>query len=264
MTQDNKTKKKKRLSPIMGIGLLLIVSLLAFNGYTLAKYIFGHEQEAVFVAKDFYFESDLLKSTDVTIPQYILQTGVNDITFVLKNHPDELRTSEVDIAYSVTLKKDGDSNPVTKTGTLEIDEKNETIYFDNLAPGTYTVTAEATAPYAKTLRAEFVVTGMDNNIRWKVNDNAQSPFLQLIVQTADSDGDILISWPNGVVPDNTDALLAGAISKAGDDENYPVSMQANAEYAFVFFKEDPDRNYSTDDFATVGTNNTIHIVEKTA
>ena len=84
MTQDNKTKQKKRLSPIMGIGLLLIVSLLAFNGYTLAKYIFGHEQEAVFVAKDFYFESDLLKSTDVNLSQYTLQTGVNDITFIYR------------------------------------------------------------------------------------------------------------------------------------------------------------------------------------
>ena len=261
MTQDNKTKK--RLSPIMGIGLLLIVSLLAFNGYTLAKYIFGHEQEAVFVAKDFYFESDLLKPTDVNLPQYTLQTGVKDIIVTLKNYPDELRTSEVDIAYSVTLKKDGDSEPVTKTGTLEIAEKNEIISFDNLAPGTYTVTATATKPYTKTLRAEFVVTGMDNNIRWKVNDNAQSPFLQLIVQTADSAGAIRISWPNGVVPDNTDALLAGAISNDGD-EDYFVSMQANAEYAFVFFKEDPDRNYSTDDFALVGNNNTICIVEKTA
>lgn len=244
--KKNARTSKKRLPAAARIGLMLVAVLILFNGYTLAKYLFQKQEKPLFQAKNFYFESDLLAPSTKTMPQYTLQAGVNKIEFLLKNHPDALRVSEVDIAYTAVLEQDG-ADPETTNGTIEISEKNETVSFENLQPGTYTVTASATAPYTATLQARFTVVGTDSNIVSSVFDGAGSPNLKVTVTTADYAGNIVITWPAGVLPDNTDPLLQGVT-----EQSCTVAVNAQSEYTFQFFKTNPNAVYDNTQ-VTVGT-----------
>ena len=115
------------------------------------------------------------------------------------------------------------------------------ISFDNLTPGTYTVTATATKPYTKTLQARFTIVSTDYELSYSVSDAPNSPYLKVTVTTTDYSGDIVISWPEGVLPDNTDPLLKNA-----DGQSCVISVKAQSEYTFQFFKTNPSNNYSND------------------
>ena len=110
----------KKLPLVGQCGLLLIAVLLAFNGYTVAKYVFQQEDEPVYAAENFYFESDALKEQSATgYPSYTLKRGVDAITVDLRNYPDALRRSEVDLKYEVRLINKKDSSEIAAvTGTL--------------------------------------------------------------------------------------------------------------------------------------------------
>ena len=74
----------------------------------------------------------------------------------------------------------------------------------------------------------------------QVNDNIGSPFLHVVVTTTDYHGDVIISWLDGVVPDNTDPLLAFASGMSCQ-----VTVKANSQYTFTFYKNDPTKDYSS-------------------
>lgn len=244
--------KTKQASMAQRIGLLLLAVMVLFNGYTLAKYLLEKDGKVAVVAKNFYFESDLLAvSTDAT-PHYTLQAGVDTISFNLMNYPDELRVSEVNIAYKVTLT--GGTENRTQKGTIETvtdqgyKRISTMITFDDLDPGTYTVTAEATSPYTQTLQGQFTIVGTNNDLSYTVSDASGSPNLKVTVTTTDYSGNIIISWPADVLPDNTDPLLSGA-----SGQNCTIAVQANSEYTFQFFKTTPSGDYTND--ITVVTEN---------
>jgi len=230
--------KTKRTPMALKIGLLLLAVVVLFNGYTLAKYFMESDQKVPVVAKSFYFESDLLAISTGAIPQYTLQAGVDEISFSLMNYPDELRDSEVNISYSVSLTKDG-SEINSTSGTITAGRNSVPIKFTDLLPGTYTVTATATNPYTQTLQGRFTIVGTDYGLNYTVSDASGSPNLKVTVTTTDYSGNIVISWPAGVLPDNTDPLLRSA---AG--QSCTVQVNAQSEYTFQFFKTNPNADYS--------------------
>lgn len=239
MKKTGKHQAKTKRSPMaLKIGLLLLAVVVLFNGYTLAKYFIEKDQKVPIVAKSFYFESDLLAVDTITIPQYTLQAGLDEISFSLMNYPDKLRDSEVNISYSVSLSKDG-SEIQSTSGTIEAGRNSVPIKFDDLSPGTYTITATATNPYTQTLRGRFTIVGTDYGLNYTVSDASGSPNLKVTVTTTDYSGDIVISWPAGVLPDNTDPLLRSA---AG--QRCTIQVNAQSEYTFQFFKTNPNADYS--------------------
>ena len=219
--------------------IAFIIILVVISGYTMAKYIMNIDSENMFVAKSFYFESDLLTEASDTPPQYQLQAGEDTITFSLMNYPDELRTSEVDIECEIILKSD--SGDITrKTITLTGSEKDvQAVSFEGLSAGTYTVTANAVSPYTASLNAQFTVIGLAESIGYSVSDGEGSPILKVTVTSTDYEGDITINWPEGVYPDITDPLLENA-----SGQSTTVSVDMYSEYTFQFFKEDPNENYT--------------------
>ena len=221
--------------------LLLLVLVIPGGGVLFAKYAAVEYSENAYVARNFYFESDMLAESSGAVPQYSLKAGVNEISFLLMNHPDNLRFSEVDIDYTVTITGEGINETLPEMTLTGNRKTSEEIRYAVSEPGTYTVTAVATAPYTKTLQAKFTVTGKDEEISINVGDAAGSPNIKVTVTTADYEGDIIITWPAGVVPDNTDPLLRDA-----SGNSCTVHVKKNSEYTFQYFKNNPNSDYSKD------------------
>ena len=237
--------KGKKQFPLSGMGISLLVILLTFSGYTAAKYVRSQKEEPLYVAKSFYFESDLLEApaSNGEIPKYTLQDGESTIAFQLKNYPDDLRTSEVDITYTVKLTTtDGMAvtDQIDKEGTLGSNAQTAIpVSFTGLSAGSYLVTAVATDPYISTLQAEFTIEGLSMDINSSVRDGAGSPNLMVTVTTTDYEGHITISWPDGVLPDNTDPLL-----ETVSGNSCTVNMKKHSEYTFQFFKTNTKEDYT--------------------
>ena len=248
--KDKHQKKVKKIPiwPIIFIPLLVV-------GVTLAQYVAEKHKEDVIQTGSFYFESTLLKEENPPIYEY--EKGVNSISVDLNNFVDELRNSELNIDYIVSL-TDSNGNTMTdingntiadKTGVLPKNRRHtENIKFENLKSGTYTVTANATGPFQKTLKANFVITQRDDEIKYSVSDSIRSAILQLTVSTQDYSGDVQINWPEGVSPDSSESKFQN-VNSGFLQGNCLIHFEANSEYTFNFFKKDPNNVFKTENFS---------------
>lgn len=237
-------KSNPKLNIIFNIAVLVVIPCLII-GATVAKYISEDEVDMAYSAKNFYFESDLLKE-DITDAEYNYAEGIDSISFYLKNNADSLRFSEVDINYTATLTKDGTVIDI-KTGTIAKDAVNTSaVQFDNLEGGEYVVTAEATSPYSKTLTGKFILAGVDKTLSWDIVDSANSPIVELTVTSKGYDGLITISYPEGIQPDNTDSKLETVTS------TYVTSrFEKSSSYTYTFFKTNPATVFTKDSFSVI-------------
>ena len=224
--------KKKALSVFSVCMLVFLVCAIGLSAFVWAKYISEEAKDTVVAAKSFYFESDLL-STDR--PTYTLAPGTQSITIRLKNHADALRFSDVNISYKVTA-----TGQTAKTGTLTGGKNSDVdITFDKLSAGSYIVTAEATSPYSKILSATFVIPAEAGNIQYSVSDAKNSPVLQVKVWSNDYSGNVKLSWPSAIYPDNTDPLLKNVTGTS-----VTLNFDSDSEYTFRFFKSSPATVYT--------------------
>lgn len=238
--------------------IILFVIFLGFFSYSLAKYIDNRNKNLLYEAQAFYFESNYLNDI-ASVKSYTLETGIDYIEFDIKNNIDELRYSDVTISYTVTLTDlEGNSvqdksgvtvSPITSTLTSGSITKN-THRFSNLKDGVYVVNASSKKPYTKTIKANFIITNNNTNISYSVTDTASSPILQLTVNTNDYKGNIKITWPNGVTPDNTNSLFSDVTSGYSSSSKV-INVVKNGEYTFQFFKQNPTTVFVKENF-TVG------------
>lgn len=243
-------KAKTRIKINKKIFMLLILFILSISMvfFSQAKYVFEDEQTDSYVAKNFYFKSNLLTTNTTT--SYTYGNGENKIEFTISNSEDELRFSEVDINYTATLKDLSGNVIETQEGTLSKDTLDiKTISFTDLETGTYKVTLESTSPYSKILYGTFYITAKDENINYEVSDSENSSILYLTINAKDYAGDVLIAYPSGLKFDNTDSKI-----KSYTDTTLTISFENYSEYSLIFFKEDITQIYKTADF-TVEKNN---------
>lgn len=234
--------KKKILSVFSVCMLVFLACAVGLSAFVWAKYLSDEAKDTVVAAKSFYFESDLLSAEQ---PTYTLAPGTKSITIRLKNHADALRFSDVNISYKVTA-----TGQTAKTGTLTGGKNTDVdVTFDNLTAGTYTLTAEATSPYSKVLSAKFVIPDEEGGIAYSVIDVKNSPVLRLTVWTNDYSGNVKLTWPSGVYPDNTDPLLASVTGTAAT-----LNFKNDSEYTFVFFKNTPSTVYTREQITAVKAN----------
>ena len=83
------------------------------------------------------------------------------------------------------------------------------------------------------------MVGGSEKISYNVSDASGSPNLKLTVTTAEFSGSVTISWPEGVLPDNTDPLLENA-----SGNSCTVTLEKYSEYTFQFFKTDPSQDHT--------------------
>lgn len=234
---------------------ILVFFIVLFSGIAFSRYVNNSTKSTLYVANGFYFESEELIAG--TSKRYVLQNGVDEITIEIKNYPDSLRTSETDIKYKISI-TDQNRNPVTDKedntvnpieGKLEGNKQSrEKVTFSKLKNGTYRVTAVSTEPYSKILEGVFQITNSNNEINYSVSDALGSPIVQLIVETYDYEGDVVITYPSGLSPDNTDSFFKNVNTGTNSGE-VTVHFEANSEYIFQFFKTNPNILFTKSQFS---------------
>lgn len=140
------TYKIQRNVKILIMVIVLLVCTLTVS-IVAAKYITEKSSDGSIRASEFYFTSDFLDGKTHT-----LVPGSTSITFTLGNHGDDLRYSEVDINYTVTITPEATAATVTNgTGILKKDKISDaSVTISDLKPGnTYTVTAVGKGGYEK-------------------------------------------------------------------------------------------------------------------
>lgn len=247
---DKKTKKKRLSFPLLGL-LLILACGLCFGGITAARYVLDWASgNGIASAHKFYFTSDHLSADDVPVYQLgDFIPGTSKITFTLQNFVDEKRISESEISYTVTADAASAGGPIDSiNGTIGVDAETATVNLsvplDCFANGKATVTVTAvSAPYQETLSAVFVLYQHIESVSYTVYDSMKENRIILYVTTGDKAGTVTIKAPEGVIFDRTDGRLT---SFSG--QTCTFNANANAEYSFAFFKEDPKSVYIKDNF----------------
>ena len=208
-------KKKTHRKGILRVCLVLVLILLASGGIgtAVAKYIQSTGGKIMMKAPEFYFTSDLL--TEDGNVSYMLNSNTTQVQFLLRSTADELRNSDMKIGYTVSLEKPQDAGgylDITE-GELTGTEKTKTVTLRDVQPGvTYTVTAIGEAGYTQELSATFRVADKDQNV---YKNLTQSPdgYLLLTVWTHNVAGTLNISFPECLVPDNTNPDMESVFNR---------------------------------------------------
>lgn len=249
--------KTRRLLILAGAVLLLAV-LLAI-GVAFAKYADSKSEKIPVSSKAFYFESDYLTEDN---HEYALNSGTTSVEFKLYNFENELRFSEVDCTYAVSVgTQDASFTSMTSTYTLQQSElpQTQTVNLDGLKDGySYAVTVTATGGgYTKTLYATFTVGKTDG---FYMNLSDEGSYVVLTVWTENITGNVEISVPAGLIPDSTDSVFAnvknynGGTYKSFNFEDTSSFTSRYSSHSYRFFKtSDYD---STSDFTVKMGNKT--------
>lgn len=238
---------------IIALIVCVVASSFALSG-TLAKYLHSERADSEIKAPDFYFESNLLTVAGDQV--YQLTYGTKEISFSLKNFADEFRYCEMDISYTVSVEGGGTLN--TASGTLTGGNKtSHTITLSGLEDGkTYTITATGNAGFEQTLSAKFSVRAEKNNV-YKYVDDSHPNYVLLTVWSQHRTGDALITFPKGLIPDNTDPILKD-VKNLQDGEYQSGSFTDSQSFVtsyssrtYRFFKTG-NTDYSEADFTVTG------------
>lgn len=219
--KSKKTAYKRKYLAYLPI-LLILALILALSGVVYARYSYREGTNGMMHAKEFYFSSNLLDGGEHT-----LAPGSTEITFTIGNHEDALRYSETTISYSVKVNGATPSG-TNLSGTLTAGAiSDQQVTITGLVPGqSYEITAEGVGGYHQSLSAWLVVPVAENSL-YKYLDTSNPGYVLLTVWSKGVKGDVVITAPSTVIPDNTDAVMRGA--KTGDSFTDTVSFQ-NAGY----------------------------------
>ncbi len=226
------------------IGAILLILLIA--GVS-ARYVKTDEQNDSAVAKDFYFTSDILDGGTHTITA-TQANGTAKLELTLMNHADDLRFSQTDIEYSVSVKENGSDTELATaaagtniTGTIASGAGNDQkVTVTGLEPGkTYKVTATTDNIYSKTLTGTVKVNSSDSSLYGSINDKGE--YIEVAVWTKDYSGSVEVAAASSLIPDNTDRYM----TSAGIGSTVTVSdWKKDTSHAFRFFKNDSSKTYS--------------------
>jgi len=240
---------KKTVAIILSSAVIL--GGLVSGGVVLAKYAQDHWSDNLVDLSKFQFSSNLLKPASENATYH---NATNTISFDLMNYVDDIRKSELDIVYEVSIECDGEpvQNPTGTniSGTISAASATETrVTYSNLQYGkSYVVTARSTKYYTKELSATFVIPAENDAVQ--VSIEKTDYVVTIIVKTDNFAGNANITWQNGYVPDNSYAPLSGATGIS-----HSVAIGSKSTYKFKFFKSDLDAAYNESAFTFSATSN---------
>ena len=260
MNETKGKKKSGRRRPwFFALLLLLLFGALAVGSGVAAKYLTARKQPQNIVdTQMFYFTSNYLTDED-PMPEIPVSAGTTSLTFDLYNYADELRNAELDIEYTLTLEKPEGSSAALSlvSGTLTKNtHDSQTITLSGLENGKeYVVKAVGTNGYSKTIRAKFVVAPDPAKV-YKSLDTSHALYVLLTVWTeGEAKGAASITYPQGLIPDNTDRAMRTWPSSLLSQRTGTDSSSFTTEYSshtYRFFTADPG-SFSVSDFqVTVG------------
>lgn len=216
-----KNKKEKK---ILYTAAVLLLILILMTGMLVAKYISERNSNGLVRADNFYFTSSLLDGKSHT-----LSPSSTSVTFTLGNHEDDLRFSEVDINYTVTVDNAG-ATVTGGTGSLEKGSvKDAEVTISNLEPGTYKITAVGEGGYSKTLTATIVVPEKAVQLYQYQDSSADEYIILTVWNEGDASGKVTITYTGA--PDNTNPDMASWLTNGTQE----VTIQPHESKTFRFF-----------------------------
>jgi len=228
---SSRKAKKNRTGTAMAALAMSFVLLLILISAALGKYQHQIDNDGYVKAKDFYFTSDFLDGGVHTLTP-IDSTGNTSVTFTLGNHADELRWSEVDISYAVTVASNGGGTSTVENGSGTLTSgsvKDATVTLTFTSSGTYTVTATGTGGYTKTLTATIVIPDQSAHL-YQYRKNGDGYVLLTVWNEGNQDGDVTITYSG--IPDNTNPNMTGWKT---DGSSETVTIKAHESKVFRFF-----------------------------
>lgn len=231
------------------IGILVCVLAIALFflliGNVVSKYVYKNNGQGVALAHEFYFGSDCLTEEG---KEYVLSPGCTSVDVSLRNFPDELRFATTEVAYILTVKEKGnDEVLLQKTGTLAPNKKSEATESIPVQSGkTYEVTAYGNGGFVKTLKATFIILPESAGIYKYVDDYDE--YVVLTVWSENITGNVGITFPASLLPDNTDDAMTGALRTDGnviDSDNF---KKAYSSHSYRFFKTNAELSYTVENF----------------
>ena len=208
-----------------------------------AKYVYKQIKTGKASSPFIYFTSNLLREDN---PTYTLNSDMTQISFTLANCADELRFSDVDIDYEVTVETAG-PDCVIENGEGQLAKNGisqETITIKNVKKGqTYKVTAVGKNGFEIELSATFKI--MEDGGFYKNTDISNGSYVLLTVWTLNMNGDVKIEFPAGLIPDNTDPRMANVHNYVdgqyvayvfNDVESFGDTNKKSSSHVYRFFK----------------------------
>lgn len=246
LSPEAKKKSMGAMAAALAVGLVLLVALV---GAVVGRYQYQTKPDSPVRAQEFYFVSDLLDGATHT-----LAPGSTEVSFTLSNHADDLRYSEMDITYAVTVEAaDG-----TGAGSVVVDygsddkqllQKNTksdaTVTIKGLQSGkTYTVTAvgkgrnaDSVQGYEKTLTATIVVQAATGQL-YQYQETSSGEYTLLTVwNEGDETGMVSISYTG--IPDNTNPNMTDWETGGPDDKKVTkanINIGPHESKVFRFFE----------------------------
>lgn len=272
--------KRKKINKLK-IGIVIFLIVLAFSIAVFGRFIYTNIREAYFIARQFYFTSDILTTTGATYT-YTNWGGVDvyEIDFDLYSYNNKIERLDYDLGYTVTCKPLSDKiecsgiNTVDG-GTLEADGKTRSlsgvIYTsqDNTSRIKIYVTpkenanikigdtikvevkAKTTDPYEKEISCVFslIVSTYELNT-YSIEDVANRDYaiLQLVNANNTATQVTLEFDPNELRLDMNDEIYQGSESIEKDTNNYVTkiifNLEAEATKNVKFYKVDKTKDYT--------------------
>ena len=262
MAVITKNRKLHRILIPLLIVLALTVVLGAFGG-AYAKYIREEKvAEEQVSSKNMYFASDYLTEQGAAYTIW-----GNSVTIQLRNYPDALRESELDVNYRVSVDngatvKIGDQAPTSGPleGTLTAGSRQTVnVVISGMQPGqTYTVVATGSNGFSTTLSATFTVQAAENGVFMSMEQTEYYVLLTVWTQNV-SGGDqgAKIIVPAGLLPDNTDPIMQNVTAGSSyftDTESFDNPYSSKT---YRFFKQTTGANFQLAQFTGVKVGNVV-------
>ena len=246
-----KTEKYRKF--VVPLVLVLAFAVTLSIGGIYAKYVKSYRDTGLIISKTMYFASDCL--TEEGAAYTISDT---EVTIKLMNYPDELRVSEIPVNYIISVEPNDGVDVSSNSGSLgeyDFERASVEIVISGLQRGkTYTVTAFGENGYKKTLKATFKVAPDENNLYYDIAQNEY--YVLLTVWTENVTGDVTITFPDTLLPDNTDALLREVTQTQGTFSDAESFVKEYSSRTYRFFKTN-EITYKKEDFTVDFLNNSV-------
>ncbi len=223
---SHKAGKKGLGAAALAVCLVLFVILISA---VIGRYQSQFGSDGSARALNFYFTSDLLDGGAHT-----LAPETTELSFTLGNHADELRFSEMDISYEVTVTP-ADGVTIEKgTATLTKNKKSDAkVTLKGLKPGEYTVTAVGEGGYSKTLTATVVIPEKKARLYWH-QENVSGEYLLLTVWNEGGvAGKVTVNYIG--IPDNTNPNMTDWVTADTDFASEEITIEPYESKVFRFF-----------------------------
>ena len=198
----------------------------------------------------FYFTSDRLTEEG---KEYQLSPETEALSIELRNDQDGNRWSDTPIHYIYQVKKDGEEQEEKGGEGILYPQQgagsSERIVIQDMTPGVYDIEVQSQSPFEKTLKGTFIIPEKENDIFCVKEDRQGSFCVQLTVSVKDYEGNIKIFWPEGLIPDSTQAVFEDVKTRTEDlyeAGELTLWMEPYTSRTYRFFKTDTETDYTWD------------------